>query len=702
MCDVDFGDMLNYLAMDVDTDVILLYIESVSGTRKFMSAARAAARAKPVIVVKAGYSESLLGSVASHTHALVNSDAVYDAVFRRTGMLRVYSIEELFDAAQTLSQLRKPKGDRLAIVTNGGGVGVLAADALVKRRGHLAGLSDATLDKLDSLLPVCWSGINPVDIVGDADGQRYVDTMEVLFDDDNVDAILAINCPGAIGSSTASAQAVIEMMAARKSLPIFTSWVGKDSPVEARRQFAESKIPTYPTPEHAVRAFMHVVNYYQGKELLMQTPPSVPQQFSPDHGFARQLIDAALEEGREWLTEPESKALLEAYGVPVVTTKTAHTVEEAGSIAAELGSNVVLKILSPEINHKSDVGGVALDLFGSSMVVEAAQAMADRLLAELPQAHISGFSVQPMVRRADAYELIIGMINDPEFGPILLFGQGGTAVEEIDDEALGLPPLNMRLARELISRTRIYRLLDGYRGRSPVNIDAIALTLIKVGQLVIDHAEIAALDINPLICDEAGVMALDARIRLEPCQMSGAERLAIKPYPKELEETIGLEGDVELMIRPIVPEDEPSLHESFTHLTPREIYQRFFTPLKSMTHMMAARFTQLDYDRDMALVLTEPGIAGKTPIYGVVRLAADPDKERAEFAIIVGNIMSGKGLGMAMMQRIINYARHAGIKEVYGDVLRDNEAMLGLCTKLGFSRSAVPDDSTITHVSLVL
>ena len=414
------------------------------------------------------------------------------------------------------------------------------------------------------------------------------------------------------------------------------------------------------------------------------------------------MIDRALGEQRDWLTEPESKGLLEAYEIPVVTTRMAYSPEEAGAIAAELGSSVVLKILSPELSHKSDADSVALDLFGAAAVTAAAQAMIDRLTASKPDASITGFSVQPMVRRSDAYELIIGVLTDPQFGPIILFGQGGTAVEVIDDKALGLPPLNMHLARELIKHTRIYKLLAGRRHRPAVDMDAIALSLIKVGQLIIDHPEIVELDINPLLCDASGVMALDARIRIEPTELPASARLAIKPYPKELEEIITLGDGSELLIRPIMPEDEPSMHESFAQLTAEEIYYRFFTPIKKMSHTMAARLTQLDYDREMALVLTEPGIPGKAAIYGVVRLAADPNKERAEFAIIIGGIMTGKGLGTAMMLRIIDYARHAGIKELDGDVLRDNEPMLKLSQRLGFIQSDVPDDDSIVKVTLTL
>ncbi len=701
MCDVDFGDMLNYLAMDNDTDAILLYLEAVTDARKFMSAARVAARTKPVIVFKAGRFEGGALAAASHTGALVGSDAVYNAAFRRTGILRVYSLEEMFDAVQTLSLLQAPADDRLAIITNGGGMGVTAADALIELGGSLAELSQQTIQNLDEVLPECWSRGNPVDILGDATGQRYADALQALVADDGIDAVLALNCPSALASSTEAAHAIINTKA-RHERPIFTSWIGGGTAKKARRQFALKHIPTYLSPKHAITAFMHTVSYRQGGELLIQTPPSIPEQFTPNTVAARELIDRALSEQRNWLTEPESKALLEAYEIPIVTTRTAHSPEEAGAIAADLGSSVVLKIISPEVSHKPHADYIALDLLGAAAVTTAAQAMIDRVTASMPNASITGFSVQPMVRRADAYELIIGMVTDPQFGPIILFGQGGTEVDVIDDKALGLPPLNMHLARELIEHTRIYKLLAGRRNRPAVNMDAIALSLIKVGQMIIDHPEIVKLDINPLLYDASGVLALDASIRIEPTDLPPSARLAIKPYPKELEEIIPLRDGSELLLRPIMPEDEPSLHESFAQLTAEEIYYRFFTPIKKLSHTMAARLTQLDYDREMALVLTEPGIPGKSPIYGVVRLAADPNRDRAEFAIIIGGIMTGKGLGTTMMQRIIDYARQAGIKELDGDVLKNNEPMLKLSKSLGFIQSDVPDDDSIVKVRLTL
>jgi acetyltransferase len=483
---------------------------------------------------------------------------------------------------------------------------------------------------------------------------------------------------------------------------LLTSWVGESVAQKARDIFAERRILTYDTPEQAVRAFMYLVRYRRSQELLMETPPSIPVDFQPDTQNAKAIILRAIEDGRQWLSEYEAKQVMAAYGIPVVTTHRAESPERAAEQAAMIGGSVALKILSPDITHKSDVGGVMLDLAGPAAVLEAANAMRERLERVHPQARLEGFTVQPVVRRPGAYELIVGMADDPQFGPVILVGQGGVAVEAVGDKALGLPPLNMRLAGELLSRTRIYRLLKGFRGQPAANLDAIALTLVRLSQLVVDFAEICELDINPLLADQFGVMALDARIRVESADRSGADRLAIRPYPKELEEFIPLGDGRTLLLRPIRPEDEPSLQSAFAKLTPDEVRLRFFVPMSTLSHVTAARFTQIDYDREMALILTDPGIAGRTEIYGVVRIIADPDNERAEYAIIVHHDMTGMGLGVLLMRRILDYAEHRGIREIYGDVLQDNRTMLKLCEVLGFKTSRSPGELDIVRVTLRL
>ncbi|MEJ2453151.1 MAG: bifunctional acetate--CoA ligase family protein/GNAT family N-acetyltransferase [Candidatus Thiodiazotropha sp.] len=702
MADVDFSDLLDYLANVREARAILLYIESIRDARRFMSAARAAARMKPVIVVKAGRHPAGAKAAASHTGALAGSDAVYDAAFRRAGMLRVYSLQELFDAAETLAMGCRPEGDRLAIMTNGGGIGVLAADAVIDAGGRLAELPRETVAELDRLLPPTWSHQNPIDLIGDADGERYAATLKVLAKASAVDGILVLNCPTAVASSTDAAESVIKSFKENPRLPLLSSWVGEGSAAKARALFAQHHIPSYATPEQAVRAFMHMVNYRRNQEMLIETPPSIPESFATDTAKARAIIEQALDESREVLSEPEAKAVLSAYGIPVVSTQLAQTADEAGALAAGLGGAVVLKVVSPQIIHKSDAGGVIMDLSGAASVRETAQAMARRIAEAYPQAHILGFSIQPMIRRPGAHELIIGATEDPQFGPTLLFGQGGTAVEVVKDRALALPPLNMRLAHEVIAQTRIYDLLRGYRGTPAANLDAIALTLIKVSQLLIDLPEIKDIDINPLLADAHGVVALDARMRVARASEAGTERLAIRPYPKELEEQIPLGDGRTLLLRPILPEDEPSLQAAFTKLTPEEVRFRFFIPMKTLSHVAAVRFTQIDYDREMGLILTEIGIPGKTEIFGVVNIVADPDNEEAEYAIIVRHDMTALGLGIFLMRRIIEYARRRGIKRIHGDVLHENRQMLKLCQVLGFTEAREVDDPGLVRVRLEL
>ncbi len=706
MADVDFGDMLDYLAADQSTRAILLYIEAITQARKFMSAARAVARIKPVIVVKAGRHAEGARAAASHTGALAGSDEVYDAAFRRAGMLRVMDMQALFDAVQTLAMARKVEGDRLAILTNGGGLGVMATDTLIERGGRLAQLAPATLDRLDQVLPSTWSHSNPVDIIGDAQGSRYADALEALVNDNGSDAILVINCPTAVASSTAAAQAVITTLLERISKynrkAVLTCWMGDGAAVEARHLLTENRIPTYETPTQAVRGFMQIVRYRRSQEMLMETPPTIPEAFIQDAAGARQIIALALAEGRNWLTELEAKAVLTAYAIPTVPSYAATSPEEAAQIAAHLGTPVALKILSPDIIHKSEVCGVSLNLETPQMVRDNAAAMLTRVQELRPDAYIQGFIVQPMIHRPHVHELIIGVMEDHDFGPVILFGHGGVAVEVIRDRALALPPLNMHLAHEVMGRTRVHDLLQGYRGTPAADMEAIALTLVKVSQLICDLAEIAELDINPLLADERGVMAVDVRIRVARAEGAAMDRLAILPYPKELEETLILPDGRSLLIRPIRPEDEPDFQKIFASLTPEEIRLRFLHVMKILSHDQAARLTQIDYDREMALVVEGKDKAGEAQLYGAVRISADPDKERAEYAILLRHDMTGLGLGPLLLRRIIDYARSRGIGEIFGEVLGDNDAMLKLCRVFGFSIKSDREDPGVMYVSLRL
>jgi acetyltransferase len=700
--DVDFGDMLDYLAGDPETDAILLYIEAVRTPRKFMSAARAAARVKPVVVVKAGRSLAAARAAASHTGALAGNDAVYDAVFRRAGMLRVYTLDELFTAAEILATTRPPAGDRLAILSNGGGIGIMATDALEQHGGRLAELAPETIAALDRALPATWSHGNPVDIIGDAPPQRYEAALAPLLQDPGVDAVLALHAPVAVADGAEAARAVVRAFKSKPGKTLVTSWVGDQAARAGRQVFADNRIGTCRTPEEAVRAFMYLERYRSGRLALMETPPSVPEQFDPDAEAARTICRQALEAGRDWLSPDEVAALLRAYRIPQVQPHHADTPAAAAEAAAQIGGPVALKIRSPDIIHKTDVGGVALDLPNAQAVQKAAELMLERVTRNRPDARIDGFQVEPMLDRSRSHELIVGIAVDPQFGPCVLFGQGGTAVEVLNDIALGLPPLNMRLAFDLMRQTRVHELLKGHRGIPGANLSAVALTLIKVAQLAADVAELAELDINPLLAGPDNVLAVDARVRVAAVADPSMPRLAIRPYPKSLEKPVVIGDGRRVLLRPILPEDEPPLQRSFERLTPEQVRLRFFVPMKELGHTLAARLTQIDYDREMALILTEPGIPGTTEIFGVVRIAADPDNERAEYAVVVPEHMTGQGLGALLMREIIDYAVSRGIREIWGDVLRENAAMLGLVRKLGFRVTDDPDDPSLVRVTLDL
>ena len=697
MADVDFGDMLDYLANDTDVSAVLLYVESITHARKFMSAARACARIKPVIVIKAGRHAEAAKAASSHTGALAGSDDVYDAAFRRVGMLRVTLLDELFEAVETLSAGIRPCGERLAILTNGGGIGVLATDELIDDGGVLAPLSGATLARLNKALPVTWSHGNPVDIIGDAPGARYAEATRALLEDENVDALLVLNCPTAIANSSEAAQAVLDNMHGTNK-PVLTSWLGGASTGPARALFRAAGVPSYDTPTQAVRAFGHMLRYRRNQDLLMQTPASGGEAaHSSDCGEVREIIDRALREQREWLSEAEAKCVLAAYGVPVVETRSAKTPDEAGEIASAFGGLVALKIMSRDITHKSDAGGVALGLEGADMVRATAQAMLARLARTHPQARIDGFSVQPMISDKGAVELIVGVNTDATFGPVILFGEGGVGVEITADKAIGLPPLNDVLARELIDRTRIVRRLRGYRNVPAADMDEIIRVLISISHLAADFAEVCELDINPLIASAKGVMALDARIRITPAAGKTADRLAISPYPAQLARVITTQSGAHYDLRPIRPEDEPALIAMVEALDPEDARLRFLSHMRHMPHQLAARLTQIDYDREMAFVaLDENGISG------VVRLAAGPDGETAEFAVLVRSALKGTGLGLALMQEIIGYAKMRGIGELTGDILSENRTMRAMAHEFGFVTQTNGNEPGQVRVSLIL
>lgn len=694
MADVDFGDMLDYLATDDATSAILLYIEAVTYARKFMSAARAAARVKPVIAIKAGREPAGAKAASSHTGALAGMDAIYDAAFERAGILRAYDLDEVFDAVETLDVRPNVKGDRLTIVTNGGGVGVLATDSLITQGGRLATLSAQTISKLDAVLPTTWSHGNPVDIIGDADAKRYADTLKILQGSAEQDAILVLNCPTAVASGADAAQAVVATAEGCET-PTLTNWLGSRSAEKARALFAAARLPTYDTPEKATRGFMHLVRYRRGQETLMEVPPSIPSGPPPDRAAAQAIL---MEAKPGWLEATAVQELLECYRIPIAASIKTAAPDEAAKAAAKIGGPVAIKILSPDITHKSEVGGVLLNVTDADAVGAAASAMQSRIAKLAPKARLDGFLIQKMVQRPRAVELIVGMAVDNTFGPFLLFGHGGTAVEVIDDKALALPPLNMKLAREMIGRTKVSRLLKGYRDHPPAALDDIALSLVHLSQLLCDFPQIVELDINPLLADENGVIALDARVRVAGDKEQPRDRLAIRPYPDELVRRESIPGVGDFLLRPVRPEDAPAFETLFARLTPADIHMRFFTPMRSLPVSLLARLTQIDYDREMAFVL----VNSDNDIVGVARIAADPDNLRAEFAVLVRSDAKGHGLGSLLMSRLIGYARERGIGELWGDILADNAVMLSLCGEAGCAIAPSPLDPGLKRATIRL
>ena len=693
MADVDFGDMLDFLALDEATRGVLLYVESITDARKFMSAARAAGRTKPVAVIKAGRSAVGAKAALSHTGALAGADAVYDAAFRRAGLLRVFELRELFDALTTLSSGMHVRGDRLAILSNGGGAGVLAADALDARGGVVAALAPETLAALGEVLPAAWSKGDPVDIIGDAGPDRYEAALTALLADPDTDAVLVINCPTAVTDSTAAADAVLKVIAARQPRPaVLTTWLGETAPAAARARFAAARVPTHETPDEAVRAFMHLADHARNQRLLLESP-ALRDGPEPDKVAAEKIFAVVLAEGRELLNDVEAKAVLAAYGVPVLATEKASSPAEAAAVARRIGGLLALKILSPDITHKSDVGGVALAL-APEAVEAAATAMLDRVRRVAPAARLTGFMVQAMASKPQAHELIAGLATDPTFGPIVLFGAGGVAVEVLADRSVGLPPLNGPLARDMIARTRVSKLLAGYRDRPAADEGAIVDVLVRLSRLAVELPAVAELDINPLLADAGGVLALDARIRIA----GGARPMpAIRPYPADLTRTIEVGGE-RLTVRPIRPEDAPGLTDLVAKTNGEDVRLRFRAGLKRLPESWAARLSQIDYDREMALAAVDSGGA----VLGVARMAGDPEGATAEFALLVRSDHQRQGLGRALMEALLGYAAERGYSQLWGSIARENERMLRLARELGFTVETDAADRALMRATLSL
>ena len=696
--DVDFGDLLDWLASDPHTSAILLYIESIEAPRKFMSAARAAARNKPVIVVKAGRAGNGMKAAASHTGALAGSDLVFDAAIRRAGMLRVDTLADLFMAAQTLARFAGNRSRQLIVMTNGGGAGVMAADAAGLLGVPLAPLEPALLAALDGALPPNWSRANPIDIIGDAPIERYTATLRVLLEHTDA-ALLFVHAPTAIVRSEDIARACVPLLREHPGR-VMASWLGDAAVAQARGLFTDAGVADYQTPEEAVRAFAMLSTYRRNQASLLEAPaesPAVPT----DRAAARALVARRLAEGGGWLGEPEAKALLRAYGIASVDTAVAVDAAAAVSTAERLGYPVVLKILSPDITHKSDVGGVALSLHDGAAVRAAAERMQERVRRERPEARVTGFTVQPMVKRPQAIELIAGASVDPLFGPVILFGQGGTAVEVVGDRALALPPLNEALARDLVQRTRVSRLLGGWRDHAPARVDAVCAVLVALSQMLADLPDLAELDINPLWADADGVLALDARVRIDAAAGGGSARFAIRPYPDQLEERVAWQGR-SIVLRPIRPEDGERHRAFIERLDPEDLRMRFFQSRRALHAGELARLTQIDYEREMAFVAVAADAAGTEETLGVVRAIADPDNEEAELAIVVRSDLKQRGLGALLTRKMIGYCRDRGTRRLVALVLRENHGMQALARAEGFASDPAWKDRDALRMVLPL
>jgi acetyltransferase len=706
MADVDVGDWLDLLAGDGKTRAIVMYLETIPNARKFMSAARAAARIKPVIAIKAGRHEAGAKAAATHTGALSGADRVADAALRRAGILRVNGLAELFDAVEITARFAPLDRARVGIVTNGGGAGVLAVDRLVECNGELSELSTTTIERLNASLPRTWSHSNPVDIIGDAPAERYLTAVEAVAADAGTDALLVLNCPTALASPIEAAKAVAALTSDGKinGKPLLTCWLGEHTARNGRRILQEAGVATFETPSDAAIAVSYLSDWSRAQTALTRVPSGQSGEVGGNIEAVRAIFRRAAKDGRNLLTEPESKTAIAAYGIVVPETAIALTPPDVAKAAKSLLSKsdaVVVKLLSKAISHKSDIGGVLLDIATPEAAGDAANAIAERVREKAPDASIEGYSVQPMVVRRQAQELILGMNRDPIFGPVLLFGAGGVAVEIVDDTAIALPPLDDVLAGDLIERTRIGRLLAGFRDRPPADRKAIISALNAVSQMIVDFPAIVSMDINPLLADANGAIALDARIEIDPSaieQRGPNPALVIRPYPAEWSKEVS-SGGFDFCVRPIKPSDIELYPEFLARISPDDIRLRFLAPRKNFPDEMLKRLTQLDYDRDMAFVALNKKTGA---LAGVGRLSGDPDRVVAEYALVVRTDLQGHGLGWALLRHMIDYARAEGFGRIEGIVLTENDTMLTMCREFGFSVMHDRDRPGLSKVELAL
>jgi acetyltransferase len=700
--DIGFGDVLDYLALDPETHAILLYIEGVDHARRFMSGLRAAARMKPVVVLKAGRKPEGRRAAISHTGALIGDDAAFDAALRRAGALRANDLADLFSAAELLARRRRSQGDRLAVVTNAGGLGVVAADRAADRGLPLAELAPSTMAALDAALPAHWSHGNPVDVLGDAPPERYAQTLSAVLADPGVDGVVALLSPQTMTDPGAVAAAVAQAAEAGDKV-VLACFLGGVQMRNAQVLLGQRGVPHLPSPEAAVEAFAQLVTFERNQRLLLQVPEPLSDPTPPDIEGGRAIVRAALAQGRTALSLSEAKALLRSFRIPITPSLPARSADEAMIAAQTLGLPVAMKIDSPDISHKSDVDGVRLGLGNTSAVRRAFEQLTQSAARLRPEARIAGVTVEPMHGRRAARELIVGVTRDPVFGPVIAFGAGGTLVELIGDHAVALPPLNRLLARDLLERTRVRKLLGPFRGMPAVDLFAIERVLLRISELVCELPEVQELDINPLIADPEGAIAIDARVVLKP-QPPSLDRyphVAIKPYPSHLARVIDLPDGTSLRLRPIRPEDAQLEQRFVRNLSLESRYFRFHQGLLELTPEMLVRFTQIDYDREMAFVAMVAAEEGDDEI-GVARYVATPDGQSCEFALVVADAYHGRGVGTALMHALIGAARDNGLREMTGEVLTENHTMLELVRNLGFRVEAHETDATLRVARLGL
>lgn len=693
--DVSFGEALEYMISDSRTESIFLYVEGLRDARRFMSALRGAARIKPVLVIKVGRHPDASRAVLSHTGAEVGEDAVFDAALRRAGVIRLYNLGQLFAAASALFSRFRPRGNRLAIITNGGGPGIMAADRAADLHIPLAEFSDATLNALNKALPATWSHGNPVDIQSSADVERYRNTLTTVLDCPNVDGVLVMLSPQVLADAGGIAEVIVEMDR-KADKPILTCFMGEEQVNVARKKFVAAGIPTFRTPQPAVELFGHISNYYRNQKLLAQTPASLSELSPPSIESARLVIETALNERRKVLKGMDSKAILAAFRIPIAQTVVARSATEAMVLSEEIGLPVAMKIDSPDIKHKSDVGGVRLNLTSLVAVRTAYQEILDATRKVHPEANVNGVAIEPMILKPNGRELMVGVMRDPIFGPVITFGEGGTRVEVQKDRAMALPPLNSFLARDLIRSTRVSTYLGEFRNMPPIDMEALELVLLRVSEMVCELPWLKELDINPLIVDENGAVAVDARIVADNISPTADlyDHMAIHPYPQHMTTKWSPPDGTIVTIRPIRPEDAELEMEFVRKLSPETKYFRFMNTMRELPPSMVVRLTQIDYDREMAFVATIENDGQETEI-GVCRYAVNPDGESCEFAVVVADDWQHRGLARRLMGVLIETARERGLEYMNGVFLASNERMLRFVQKLGFVLSNDPDDSTV-------